>query len=768
MGKKKGNQFNNLSDDNDADLAAVLAATAVPEVNEHARQASGFVGILNQGATCYMNSLLQTLYMTPSFRHALYQLTAEDLGHKLKPKDESKHEKEKKERKIPIQLQYLFGDMQLANVLAVSTRNLTDSFGWTNGEVAYQQDVSELNRQLLDAIEQSLKGTKGDKLVDSLYKGTLVQEIKCKQCGLESQRPESFIDLQVMVEGLSSLVESLDQFISVETLTNDNQYMCELCGKKVDAEKRFKIDRVPPVLTFTLTRFKFNPKKKEREKLQTPFAFPMELDMTSYITSEALKASNGNVQYDLLSVLIHHGQAHGGHYYAYIRDTLNEGCWDLNEAEKSMKSREKEAQNALDGDFVGAKPNPDEEPLASIIQILLETEGQKLGTEQLLNAFKKHTGEAWNSSYKATHGGFSQFVKQCSPLLSTGGKVVKLNLDELPAAQVADAKIDDHPIPSSGGDDPYPGWFQFDDSFVTPISSEKIKKQFGSKKSGENAYMLVYVRRNLYEGSTSPSLPSHVQEFIKLREDTEMEERKKEIIESNKISIFLSLLIPNSFEIERSIQVTVLKIDPISTLCQKIEAEFGISAPDQNLTLWTKDELIQVPSEISAMLLQDLGIDQGSEVIVEDMKKNGRNSSANLLLARRKKMIRLIIRDHASFGNVDSCMSFPIFVDPSASLLQLKAMALGFISPTGHQKLTECGGGRLKTLEGKILFKEKSAVSALNLKDGQSLILEAESVPSESQIHLRFQLVKNSVVRILKLGFGLFIIFSLLMTPFMT
>lgn len=38
------------------------------------KEASGFVGLANQGATCYLNSLIQSLYLTPEIRSALYQV----------------------------------------------------------------------------------------------------------------------------------------------------------------------------------------------------------------------------------------------------------------------------------------------------------------------------------------------------------------------------------------------------------------------------------------------------------------------------------------------------------------------------------------------------------------------------------------------------------------------------------------------------------------------------------------------------------------------
>ncbi|CAN0015052.1 unnamed protein product, partial [Ectocarpus fasciculatus] len=60
------------------------------------RAESGFVGLDNQGATCYLNALLQAIYMTPELRHGLYAVDPKDLGgEKYEAEREQDRENEK-------------------------------------------------------------------------------------------------------------------------------------------------------------------------------------------------------------------------------------------------------------------------------------------------------------------------------------------------------------------------------------------------------------------------------------------------------------------------------------------------------------------------------------------------------------------------------------------------------------------------------------------------------------------------------------------------
>jgi len=63
--------------------------------------------------------------------------------------------KKKKVRKILVELQSLFARLQCSDTRAVSTKALTDSFGWGGRQAAEQHDVHELNRYRLLARPQA-------------------------------------------------------------------------------------------------------------------------------------------------------------------------------------------------------------------------------------------------------------------------------------------------------------------------------------------------------------------------------------------------------------------------------------------------------------------------------------------------------------------------------------------------------------------------------------------------------------------------------------
>ena len=78
----------------------------------------------------------------------------------------------------------------------------------------------------------------------------------------------------------------------------------------------------------------------DRKKINTRFEYPMELDMSKYLDQADDTAAHEQSQdpdqyiYELKSIVIHSGGPYGGHYYAYVKDDLNEGDWNLEVPEK--------------------------------------------------------------------------------------------------------------------------------------------------------------------------------------------------------------------------------------------------------------------------------------------------------------------------------------------------------------------------------------------------------------------------------------------------
>ena len=276
------------------------------------REDTGFVGLRNQGATCYMNSLLQTLYNVNAFRKAVYHMPTE--------------EDEAPSQSMPLALQSVFYKLQFT-AAAVSTNDLTASFGWDSVDAFQQHDVQELNRILCDRLEEKMKGTRVEGTVNHLFEGQTYNYIDCIDINFKSSRKETFQDLQLDVKGCKNIYDSFDNYCEVETLEGDNKYEAEGHGKQ-DARKGVLFDSLPPVLNLHLKRFEYDYQKDAMVKINDAYEFYDTLDLDrprkddtegppAYLSASADKSTSN--KYKLLAVLVHSGGVHGGHYFAFIR-----------------------------------------------------------------------------------------------------------------------------------------------------------------------------------------------------------------------------------------------------------------------------------------------------------------------------------------------------------------------------------------------------------------------------------------------------------------
>eukprot|EP00048_Salpingoeca_helianthica_P022479 m.18459 g.18459 ORF g.18459 m.18459 type:complete len:1051 (+) comp7370_c1_seq1:476-3628(+) len=288
------------------------------------KKATGCVGLNNQGATCYMNSVLQTLFHTNALRRAVFQMptTLDD-----------------RTKSVALALQRLFYDLQTESE-PVSTTALTKSFGWTSADSFMQHDVQEFLRVLMDNIEEKMKETPVAGFVPNLFSGTTESYIRCTEVTFESKREETFYDVQLNVRGLASLEAALEQYITPETLDGDNKYQAGDFGLQV-AKHGTIFKRLPPVLHLQLKRFEFSLVHEDYVKINDRFEFPEVLDMTRFVQQPS---PDGDV-YVLHSVLVHSGGSHGGHYYVFIRPTPD-GPWLKFNDDMVTKATPKQAMEA--------------------------------------------------------------------------------------------------------------------------------------------------------------------------------------------------------------------------------------------------------------------------------------------------------------------------------------------------------------------------------------------------------------------------------------
>ncbi|OLY81131.1 Ubiquitin carboxyl-terminal hydrolase 21 [Smittium mucronatum] len=276
-------------------------------LNWNSKKETGYVGFKNQGATCYMNSLLQSFYFTNEFRRAVFQIPTEN--------DDPKNS-------IALALQRILYNLEFGST-AVGTTELTASFGWDSAQAFMQHDVQEFNRVLQDNLETKMKGTAADGAIARLFEGKMKSYIECINVDFESSRVENYYDISLNVKGCKTLRDSFVDYCQVETLDGDNKYMAEGYGLQA-AKKGVIFESFPPVLQLHLKRFEYDFTYDNMVKINDRHEYPAEIDLSEFLLKESIKDEPW--EYVLHSVLVHSGDLNGGHYFAHIKTEID-GKW---------------------------------------------------------------------------------------------------------------------------------------------------------------------------------------------------------------------------------------------------------------------------------------------------------------------------------------------------------------------------------------------------------------------------------------------------------
>ncbi|VIO89329.1 Uncharacterized protein BM_BM2 [Brugia malayi] len=339
------------------------------------RSPNSYVGLKNGGATCYMNSVFQQIFMIEPLRNAVINANfTDDISVEEMVLNEYNVSEEHYHAIILKAVQSIF-----AHLLGSEMQFYSPKFFWKHfrfcGQavnVREQQDALEFYNALFDSIDEGLKKLGEPPICENLFGGTFADQKICKDCPHRYQREEPFTSISVDVRSHNNLLDSLKEYVKGDLLNNDNAYLCEECNKKVTAVKRLCVARLPPYLTIQLKRFDFDWERDSPQKYNDYFEFPIDLDMMPFTvhglaqaegevskeelthssvtdsgrgTSERaspeandiygvagtstseVKLVDNDTKYCLRGVIVHSGQANGGHYYSFIRSEEDSGRW---------------------------------------------------------------------------------------------------------------------------------------------------------------------------------------------------------------------------------------------------------------------------------------------------------------------------------------------------------------------------------------------------------------------------------------------------------
>ena len=325
-----------------------------------------FIGLKNYGATCYLNSLFQQMFMIPTFYQDLFKF---DITEKNENLTDS----------TIYNMQLTFTNLKKSCMQYYTPIKFIHSFkNAFNGEpisLGTQQDTDEFLSILCDKLEKEAKKYGKENFLENSFKGKITNEI----VSLEDEHPyysqteEPFYRITLDIKGHKNLEDALDAYIQGEILDGDNKYFVEKYNKKISIKKRTTIKKIGNQIIIHLKRFEFNFVTFQNFKLNDYLKFPLKLNFKKW-TRAYLRMNEANtnemndnniiskeeqenlneekMNYELTGILVHSGATlKSGHYYSFIKDQETNKWYKFNDSQITEYDIDKDLEKECFGNI---------------------------------------------------------------------------------------------------------------------------------------------------------------------------------------------------------------------------------------------------------------------------------------------------------------------------------------------------------------------------------------------------------------------------------
>lgn len=325
-------------------------------------------GLKNLGNSCYMNSAIQCLILTPLTQFLLKTNYLQYVPSKSKLGTHGQ---------LTQQYQQLLLEMSKNTPNSTNPSLFKKVLAKSNSQFAnsQQQDSAEFLHFLLDTIHEDLnmsanKPTPKQLTADEekqrellpirlastiewekylvnnystiieTFAGQYASKLQCGSCKSTSTTfiPFTMLSLPLPTVSYSStsnstniitIYDCLNKFISPENMRGDDAWKCSHCNLKIFSTKTLQLTRLPTILIIHLERFRYNNSFK-LIKDSRPVVIPKRLEMGNFwpkATTNELQQLNqlpkrgqeGDWHYSLKGIVRHWGNMNGGHYVSDVK-----------------------------------------------------------------------------------------------------------------------------------------------------------------------------------------------------------------------------------------------------------------------------------------------------------------------------------------------------------------------------------------------------------------------------------------------------------------